>query len=61
MKMFRLTDKEEMNLREKCVEINKRLVQANREPLRDSELLHEILKECIERTEIGIEKTISII
>ena len=61
MKMFRLTDKEEETLRNKCIEINKILINTNREPLKDSELMHEILNDVLERIEAGKEKRITII
>ncbi len=43
----RLTKKEQKDLREKCIEINKLLVKRGLQPLRDSELLHKILEKTI--------------
>lgn len=42
--MLRLTKEEKEQLRQKCIEINKILVKNNKEPMRDSELAHKILK-----------------
>lgn len=44
---LRLTKKEQKELREKCVEINKLLVSKERAPLRDSELAHVLLEKSI--------------
>jgi hypothetical protein len=45
---IRLTKKEQENLRNRCVEINKILVKKGLEPLRDSELAHKIFPQAIE-------------
>lgn len=39
----RLSDKEQEAIRKKCIEINKLLIKNNKEPLKDSELVHKIL------------------
>lgn len=44
---LRLTTEEQEALRKKCIEINKLLIQKGREPVRDSELAHEILAKSI--------------
>lgn len=41
---IRLSDKEQEDLRKKAIEINKILIKAGQEPLRDSELAHAILE-----------------
>ncbi len=46
-KTFRLTDKEVEWIRVKSTEINKILINSNKEPLRDSELLHKILEKTV--------------
>jgi len=46
-KMLRLTDDEEEALRIKAVEINKILINKGMQPLKDSELAHQILKQGI--------------
>lgn len=40
----RLNDMEQEAVRKKCIEINKLLIQHNKEPLKDSELVHKILE-----------------
>jgi len=40
----RLSDKEQEEIRKKCIEINKLLIKNNREPLKDSEMVHKILE-----------------
>lgn len=39
----RLSDNEQEAIRKKCIEINKLLIKNNREPLKDSELVHKLL------------------
>lgn len=39
----RLNDMEQEAIRKKCIEINKLLIGNNKEPLKDSELVHKIL------------------
>lgn len=49
-KSLRLTEAEQELLRNKSVEINKLLIKAGKEPIKDSELAHEILTkgaECV--------------
>lgn len=48
----RLNDKEQEALRKKCVELNKALINKNLMPIKDSELVHIILDQCIEAVEI---------
>lgn len=40
----RLSDKEQEAIRKKCIEINKLLIKSNKEPLKDSEMVHKILE-----------------
>ena len=40
----RLNDMEQEAIRKKCIEINKLLIQNNKEPLKDSEMVHKILE-----------------
>ena len=49
---LRLTDWEQEELRKKCTEINKILINSNKEPLRDSELAHELLKIAIKKSKL---------
>lgn len=49
-KSLRLTEAEQELLRNKSVEINKLLIKAGKEPIKDSELAHQILTkgaECV--------------
>lgn len=53
---LRLTPFEQEELRKKCVEINKLLIQKGKEPLKDSELAHKILElstGCVKLTNSG--------
>ena len=43
-KMIRLNAWEIEELRNKCVDINKKLIRLDKEPLKDSELAHKILE-----------------
>lgn len=56
MKSLRLKKKEEELLRKKSIEINKILINSNRKPLTESELLHEVIEEGLKRIEAGVEK-----
>ncbi|MDB6141325.1 MAG: hypothetical protein JWP80_369 [Pseudomonas sp.] len=40
----RLSNAEQEAIRQKAIEINKLLIKAGRQPLRDSELVHKILE-----------------
>lgn len=42
--MIRLNAWEIEELRNKCVDINKKLIRLDKEPLKDSELVHKILE-----------------
>lgn len=44
VKMLRLNDEEVESVREKAIEINKKLIRLEKEPIKDSELMHVILK-----------------
>lgn len=48
--MLRLTKDEQEQLRQKSIEINKILVKNNKQPLRDSELMHKIIKMALKST-----------
>jgi hypothetical protein len=49
----RLTNEEQEAIRRKCIEINRLLVQKGMQPLRDSEVVHAILSQAIERTRLS--------
>lgn len=52
MKTLRIKDTQNENIRRLSVNINKKLVQLGKEPMRDSELVHELLNEALERASI---------
>lgn len=49
----RLNDEEQELIRKKAVELNKILIQKRQQPLRDSELIHILIKEGLELIEVG--------
>jgi len=51
-KTLRLSEEEQELIRKKAVEINKALVNKGIEPIRDSELAHEILKQGLKNVYI---------
>lgn len=44
---FRINDIEEEAIRKKAIEINRKLIDAGKAPMKDSELVHEILGKAI--------------
>lgn len=42
-KMLRLKDEEVEKVRQKAIEINKKLIKLDKEPLKDSELIHIVI------------------
>ena len=48
----RLNDWEQEEIRKKAVEINKKLIKEGKQPVRDSQLVHQILEQCIKRIEV---------
>lgn len=50
---IRLNDQEQEAIRKKAVEINKILINKGLQPLKDSEIVHIILKESIACLEVG--------
>lgn len=48
----RMNDKEQELLRKKCIELNKLLINRNLMPIKESELVHIILEQCITETEL---------
>lgn len=49
----RLNDKEQEMLRKKCIELNKALINKGLMPIKDSELVHIVLDQCIEAVELS--------
>ena len=57
----RMNDSEQEKLRKKCIELNKQLINRNLMPIKESELVHIILEQCISNVELttsGILKVI---
>ena len=59
-KMLRLTKGEEQALNEKSLKINKILIMAGMQPVKDSELLHIVLVDAIKRIKINKRNEIEI-
>lgn len=51
-KTVRLSEIEQEKIRKKAVEVNKKLVEQMRQPLKDSELIHVIIEQAIDRLEV---------
>lgn len=49
MKTLRIKETQEEKIRQLAISINKKLVQMGKEPLRDSELTHELLNLALEK------------
>lgn len=54
-KTIRLNRKEEDALRDKCVELNKMLIINNKEPIKDSELVHIVLDRGVKNVRLDEE------
>lgn len=57
----RLNDKEQEMLRKKCIELNKLLINRNLMPIKESELVHIILEQCIDETELTTNGQVKVI
>ena len=57
----RMNDKEQELLRKKCIELNKQLINRNLMPIKESELVHIILEQCIDETELTTSGQIKVI
>ncbi len=53
MKNLRIKDAQGEKIRQLAIDLNKRLVSLNRQPLKDSELTHKLLDEAINRAVIS--------
>lgn len=51
-KTVRLSEIEQEKIRKKAVEVNKKLVEQMKQPLKESELLHVIIEQAINRVEV---------
>ncbi|ENX15453.1 hypothetical protein F889_02914 [Acinetobacter colistiniresistens] len=52
-KTVRLTDAEQEAIRKKAVAINKKLMEKNKQPMKDSEIVHAVLDLALEKINIG--------
>ena len=52
MQMFRIKRKEQEILRKKAIELNKKRIENGKEPLKDSELLHELIEKMANKITI---------
>ena len=57
----RMSDKEQEMLRKKCIELNKLLINRNLMPIKESELVHIILEQCINETELTTSGQVKVI
>ncbi|AMW80690.1 hypothetical protein AMD27_17390 (plasmid) [Acinetobacter sp. TGL-Y2] len=60
-KTFRLSDIEEKALNTVSLRINRELVNTGHKPLRDTEILHEILNQTLHKENIEVSRTGSLI
>ncbi|MDK4525291.1 hypothetical protein QG083_07025 [Kingella kingae] len=49
MKTLRIKENQEEKIRQIAISFNKKLVQMGKQPMRDSELVHELLNEALEK------------
>lgn len=49
MKTLRIKESQEEKIRQIAISFNKKLVQMGKQPMRDSELVHELLNEALEK------------
>jgi hypothetical protein len=52
-KTVRLSDEEQELIRKKAVILNKKLMDKNKQPLRDSELVHAVIQLALDKIEVG--------
>lgn len=52
LKMFRLNQEEAEKIRKTAIEVNKKRIENGIEPVKDSELLHEILEKTFKKITI---------
>ena len=60
MKTLRIKDAQEEQIRLLAVDLNKKLVTLGRQPLKDSELTHELLNEALNRATVSPDGKITI-
>lgn len=52
-KTVRLSDEEQERIRIKAVALNKKLMDKNKQPLRDSEIVHALIDLALEKMQVG--------
>ncbi|MGQ0978847.1 mobilization protein [Acinetobacter baumannii] len=52
-KTVRLSDEEQEAIRIKAVALNKKLMEKNKQPLRDSEVVHAVINLALEKISVG--------
>ncbi|WP_445346515.1 hypothetical protein [Acinetobacter bohemicus] len=57
----RMNDKEQEMLRKKCIELNKQLINRNLMPIKESELVHIILEQCITNVQLTTSGNLKVI
>lgn len=50
---IRLTENEKELIRKKSIEINQKLISKGKQPLRDSQIIHEILEKALPKVQVG--------
>ncbi|HFC8537462.1 TPA: hypothetical protein ACFP4Y_001839 [Neisseria bacilliformis] len=60
MKALRIKEAQEEQIRLLAVDLNKKLVALGRQPLKDSELTHELLNEALTRATVSPDGKITI-
>jgi len=57
----RMNDKEQEMLRKKCIDLNKQLINRNLMPIKESELVHIILEQCISNVELSASGNLKVV
>lgn len=52
MQTLRMKESQKENIRRLSINVNKKLVQLGKQPMRDSELAHALLNEALERATV---------
>lgn len=60
MKALRIKETQEEQIRLLAIDLNKKLVALGRQPLKDSELTHELLNEALNRATVSPDGKITI-
>ncbi|MCH7341477.1 mobilization protein [Acinetobacter higginsii] len=57
-KTVRLTDAEQEAVRKKAVALNKKLMERNKQPMKDSEVVHAVIELALEKLNVGSSGTL---